>query len=176
MVSSCTALVGCVSSMMLTWAATLLMVELLCSSTCVEVCICLKICNFFSGYLQPFFCVQELFFYCLVQWLFVTLLSVASFLMAWLLYSYVLHLSKVLLNANFLKSASSYLCSILSAGRPPKFHCVCSRWLGCFGCFGMFMVWYLKVTPLSYFIIYGFKVHHGPVVHSYPPTLPASLV
>ena len=54
--------------------------------------------------------------------LFVTLLSVNSFLMAWLLYrySYVLHLSKVLLNANFLKSASSYLCSILSAGRPPK--------------------------------------------------------
>ena len=52
--------------------------------------------------------------------MFVTLLSVASFLMAWLLYSYVLHLSKVLLNANFLKSASSYLCSILSAGRPPK--------------------------------------------------------
>ena len=40
--------------------------------------------------------------------------------MAWLLYSYVLHLSKVLLNANFLKSASSYLCSILSAGRPQK--------------------------------------------------------
>ena len=76
MVSSCTALVGCVSSTTLTWAATLLMVELLCSSklcrgvhtpllcssTCVEVCIRLKICNFFSGYLQPFFCVQELFF------------------------------------------------------------------------------------------------------------------
>ena len=43
-------------------------------------------------------------------------LSVASFLMAWLLYSYVLHLIKGVVECQL----SSYLCSILSAGRPPK--------------------------------------------------------